>query len=1100
MKFSKGRHSLMGACGVGSLAAALLCPATAAFAQEAGPIAADPATATPAIEQSTIVVTGSRIARRDYSANSPLVTITQDNFENRADIGVEETLNELPQFTVAGTSALTSSAGTAFTGANEAPGAATLNLRGLGSNRTLVLVNGRRAQPVNAELIVDVNTIPAAAIQNVEVITGGAAAVYGADAIAGVVNFILRDDFEGVQLDAQAGISEKGDAENYQLSGLVGGNFSDGRGNAMIGIGYSRREAAYQRKRNFFTRAWTDDVSNFDEAGPPLTIAVLDGINYAVNPDGSLFNLNDAANPAAPYTGPLNQLAGGSGFKLNPPSPGSENRTLGFIDPDLLINIPLERFSLFGSAHYDLTDGLRFFVEGNFTHTTAYSQSLASRASSLWSLSVPYDPANDDPGSPTFGADQANFYPVSAELADLLNGRADPTENWTLSRGTPFLGRLYMETTSDIYQLTAGLRGDVGVKDWTFEVYGSHGNTSILARQPQGALSYNYLQQVISGTDSTGGRSPTIDGPWSMNWSSGATFNPSSCTTGIPIFNADGSVPQPQPGSLTNDGVVVSKDCKDYVTLELNNITQLEQNIAEGVVQGALFDWWAGEVRFAAGATYRDASFNYAPDTGNSGDQPDAGVVGQIALPRPTSGKIDVKEIYGELLIPILRDLPLIRQFDLEIGGRYSDYSLSGQVGTFKVLGDWQVTDWLRLRGGYQKANRAPNIYELFAPIAGGLGSTQDACINITGYTPDFGNVPGNPNLINLQVACEELIVRDGGFDYVTLAEDPTAVAQDPGLYPNIDLTRMSNHRTTLGYNLAFPFSIALQQGNPDLRSEKADTITIGGVLNSPFATPLLDRLTLTVDYYSIKLKDTIGAPSGVEIYTQCLSPEFNDRIASAPGTYSGAELLEGNAYCALINRFPFDTAGVRGAPGSGTDRTYDAQFLNKGGTRTSGIDVTMNWTGDFADMGMDSIPGALNLYVAANILLNYEEASFKGAPFVDYTGTLQNLAYDYKLFGMLSYMWDHGSIGLRGSYLPSIDPSPYDPPSTFGVDSHAEFSLFGRYQLTDSFELRAGIDNLFNAKPEVVGATTTDANRSSTIGVYDSIGRSYYLGLRLKM
>src|SRR5690606_37985570 len=137
-----------------------------------------------------------------------------------------------------------------------------------------------------------------------------------------------------------------------------------------------------------------------------------------------------------------------------------------------------------------------------------------ARASSLWSLSVPYNPANDDPDSPTFGSDQNNFYPVSAALADLLNGRSDPTANWTLSRGTPFLGRLYMETTSDIYQVTAGLRGDVGVKDWTFEIYGSHGSTSILARQPQGALSHDYLQQVISGIDSTGARSPTIDGPW----------------------------------------------------------------------------------------------------------------------------------------------------------------------------------------------------------------------------------------------------------------------------------------------------------------------------------------------------------------------------------------------------------------------------------------------------------------------------------------------------------------------------------------------------------------------------------------------------------
>src|SRR5690606_26193553 len=129
------------------------------------------------------------------------VTVSEDAFENRSGVTVEETLNDLPQFTAAGSAALSSTAGTAFTGADQAPGAATLDLRGLGANRTLVLLNGRRAQPVNAQLVVDVNTIPTAAIRSVEVITGGAAAVYGADAIAGVVNFILRDDFEGLELN-----------------------------------------------------------------------------------------------------------------------------------------------------------------------------------------------------------------------------------------------------------------------------------------------------------------------------------------------------------------------------------------------------------------------------------------------------------------------------------------------------------------------------------------------------------------------------------------------------------------------------------------------------------------------------------------------------------------------------------------------------------------------------------------------------------------------------------------------------------------------------------------------------------------------------------
>lgn len=1048
---------------------------------------------------SPIVVTGSRIVRRDYQANSPIVTVGQDTFENRAAVGVEDALNDLPQFTPAGSASLSSSAGTAFTGANEAPGAATLDLRGLGANRTLVLVNGRRAQPVNAQLIVDVNTIPSAAIRNVEVITGGAAAVYGADAIAGVVNFILRDDFEGLELNAQAGISEQGDAETYQASGLIGANFADGRGNAMVGISYSNRQPAYQRNRGFYTRAWNDPETGGGGGGIPITVAVLNGINYGVNPDGSLFNTSNAANPAAPYTGPLNNLAGGAGLKLNPPSPGSGARSLGYNDPENYNSIPLKRYSIFGSAHFDVSDDVTLFLEGNYTHSEAYAQSFAGQAGNIWAFSMPYNPANDDPDSPTFGASPSTFHPVSRQLADLLNSRPNPSANWTMSRGLNFLGRLFTDTTSDIFQVTAGLRGNVGIKDWTWEVYGSHGNTNVVARQPQGAISYANLQQLLTGNASNGARSPTINGPWNQNWSSGATFNPSFCTSGIPIFNADGSVPQPAAGSA--DGVLVSDNCKDYATLELNNVTQLQQNIVEATLQGGVADLWAGEVRFALGATYRDAGFSYAPDTGNSGEQPGTGVVNQIALPKPTEGDITVKEVYGELLIPLLRGLPLIQELNLEVGGRYSDYSLSGGIATFKVLGEWEVSDWLRFRGGYQLANRAPNIYELFAPMAGGLGTSQDPCVNIAGFTPEFGNTPSNPNLLNLQDACKALIVRDGGFPYVTLSEDPGAVAQSPALYPaGLDQTRLSNHRTTLAYNLAFPFSIALQQGNTALDSETADTITAGAVINSPFQSALLDRLTVTVDYYLINLKGTIAAPSGVEIYTQCLSPQFNERLSSTPGTFSGAELLEGNAYCGLINRYPFDQAGVLGAPGSGTDRTYDAPFLNKGGTKTSGIDVNVNWTADFSDLGISAIPGALNFNGSANFLLKYSEAAFPGAAYVDFKGTLENLAFKYKLFGSLSYLGDNGSIGLRGRHLPSIKPSPFAAAGTQGAKSHTEFDLFGRYNLTDQLELRAGVDNLFNVDPEVVGATLTNANRGSTLGTYDTIGRSYYLGLRLRM
>src|SRR5215471_9444878 len=207
-----------------------------------------------------IVVTGSRIARRDFSSQSPIVTVDKDAFQNRSSIGLEATLDQLPQFnmTGAGSAAQTSAASTPFPQANAAPGAATVNLRGLGLNRNLVLIDGRRAQPINGQLVVDLNSIPAAAIDRVEVITGGAAAVYGADAIAGVVNFVLKKNFEGVQVNAQSGISEQGDGNESTVNGLLGASFADGRGSVMIGADYTKRDIIMSKDRDWVVRGWND--------------------------------------------------------------------------------------------------------------------------------------------------------------------------------------------------------------------------------------------------------------------------------------------------------------------------------------------------------------------------------------------------------------------------------------------------------------------------------------------------------------------------------------------------------------------------------------------------------------------------------------------------------------------------------------------------------------------------------------------------------------------------------------------------------------------------------------------------------------------------
>jgi outer membrane receptor protein involved in Fe transport len=1068
-----------------------------------------------------IIITGSRIVRRDYTADSPITTIDKDTFEDRSSFNVESALNQLPQFTPSGTSALGSSAGTPFAGPQNAPGAALLNLRGLGPNRNLVLVNGRRPQPVNAQLVVDINTIPAAAIASVETITGGAGAVYGADAIAGVVNFKMRDNFEGFELDGQYGITEKGDNSESQVSALVGGNFGDDRGNAMVGAVWSQRGVALQKDREFYTRGWNDPLTNGAGVGnavPGLTQANV-GPGLDVNFDGTLFNPL-APNSTGPgygkYTGPLQQLDKGAGFHIGP------NGQLQYNDPASQINIPSTRYSFFGNAHYKINNYVTAFVEGTYTHNFTSAQSLVPPAFNVWAISVPYNHLNDDPNSPTFGTTpnfgQTNFHPVPSALAAMLNARANPDAPWTMTRSLDFLGRLETDTTADIYQITAGFRGNLPVRDWSYEVYGSHGNTNEDVAQPSGSISQANLTEMIWGlatgsTTSLGTALPpptvnryTATGPWGQNWTTGEVLAVNaSCKSGIPIFNPNGSVPQQ---------VQVSQDCVNFATLETNNITQLEQNIVEADVQGSLFKIpWSDDLRFNLGVSYRSEDFNFNPDSGLSGEQDRANVINLIALPLPTHGLIDVSEAYGELLVPILSDMPAAKKLEMDLGYRYGDYNTAGGNSTYMAMGDWTVTDWLTFRGGYQRANRAPNIYELFAPVTAAIDfNGPDACANILSTTPPWGNLATNPNRANVQAACEELIKRDGGFDYKTINGPDKNPGQDPSLFgtPALDLTHLSNFRQTVaGYNGFFPFTLALQQGNRSLQNEVADTLTAGVVLKSPVRSPLLDNLTMSVDWYSIDIKGTIAVPSAFTVYQQCLDPTYNKLMADPAGSHTGAELLAGSPYCALINREPVSPTGVLGAVQSGLARNFNATYVNLGGTKTSGIDVQVNWAADFADMGLRFIPGRVNASFVANFLNQYAESPFPGGAFIDYTGT--NYAssanpfsvgfYNYRTTTTLGYAVGPGSVGMRLTYLPKINPVPGAPAGTQGANSHTQVDLFGRWALANNVDLRAGIDNVLDEQPEVVGRLATGVPATSNNALnstnqnYDTLGRRFYVG-----
>jgi len=1033
------------------------------------------------VELTEVVVTGSRIVRRDFESQSPIVTIQAEQLENRSSVGIESALNQLPQFTVAGNAQANSDASTPFPSPTAAPGAATVNLRNLGTNRSLVLVDGRRVQPVNGNLVVDLNTIPSTAIQSVEVITGGAAAVYGADAISGVVNLILRKNFEGLQLDGQAGMTQEGDGEESQISALWGANYSDGRGNVMFGATFSSRGLIRGRDRSWVRAGWDDPGTAAGGAGPGSTqlsaincgaacagtFPLSSGNNYVIDQNGNIFDPNDPLNPAHPYTGPL---GGDSGFKINP------NGSLGYNDRNgSYLSLPLKRWSLLATTNFNLTDNVSLFGEARFSRTFTKAYGAHIGLFNIWDIDVPYNQAYDDPDSPTFGQGPSTFahHPVSRQLADLLNARvlpggADPlTSPWVYEGGVDYLPAYRTDTTSNVFQLIAGARGKVGFKDWTWEAYGSQGNSSVNAHLPESFLSLRNVQQLFSAPY------------YGRNWTNPQIVGVAgACTSGLPIFNDDGSV---------NNTPSVSDDCANYVTLRMNNVSEVEQQILEATMQGTLASIWGGPLQFAVGTDYRRENFEFIPDGAYNANQSTPNVVNNIALPVGVNGTTDVKEIFAELAIPLIADVPFIKKFEISPGYRYSDYNTAGGEETWKVMGDWQVTDWLRFRGGFQKATRAPNITELFSPIGASSidFNAPDPCANLVGTTPVWGNTPDNPNRLNLQTLCQYLMVRDGA---------------PPSLYVPGEASADTYAFNVFGTTTPFPFNLAIQGGNPDLESETAETVTIGTVLRSTFESEWLRRLSLSVDYYDIQIDGAIAIPSALTVYQQCADYNYNTLLASAPGSLTGEEMAANSPYCALIQREYLPPQFVWGA-----NRKFKAAYVNLGGIKTSGWDVQLDWAATFDGLGWGSMPGGLALNVQYSYLDSYKVSPFPGGEFVENRGTGVN--FTKRIFTTLTYNTGPVSVGLRWQHLPSLDPAEGSSRDALGVASHNGLDLFGRWAVSDRYNFRFGIDNLLNADPETVGATLNEENPAnsnnalgSSFSSHDTFGRRFYAGVTISL
>lgn len=621
-----------------------------------------------AAEVEEIVVTGSRIIRRDFEGNSPVFTLDSSAITDAGTAQIEQVLNELPQLVPT----ITTTSNNPSNG-----GQANVDLRGLGTTRTLVLMNGQRLQPSNVNGSIDLNTIPAGLIESVEIVTGGGSAVYGSDAIAGVVNVILRDDFEGIQASSMYATTAEDDGTTKTMSLMMGGNFDDNRGNAVMYMSYDDREGVFAGARDFSRVALGPSLQPLGSVAIPDGFYVPSGSNLGsqatydaafgagnvaptsyigFNQDGSLFSRNGTFG----YTGDTSD----PGFN---PSSYSYNYS-----PVNYLQLPLERRQIAAFGHYNLDDSTEVYSRMSVTNYSATQELAATPITSGVGSTMPV----------------TNPF-IPAELANILASRPNPNDNFLFYKRTNEVGSRAGTDDYDVLQITLGSRGDFDMLDytWNWDVWGSYGRTQRTQIQT-GNVSRSKLQSAYDAT--------------------AANPDPLGC------------------GGLNPFGLNrISDACAEAIAVQAQNTTILETKMAGATMTGGLLELPAGTLQTAFGVEYRDNEANFRPDQFlSSGD-----VVGFNAQ-QPTVGSIDVMEFFAEFSVPLLANMTGIDYLGLDAAVRHSDYNLAGGVDTYMASLDYQPMENVKIRGSYNRAIAAPNVSQLFRPQNEAFPSYSDPCWN----------------------------------------------------------------------------------------------------------------------------------------------------------------------------------------------------------------------------------------------------------------------------------------------------------------------------------------------------------------------------------
>ena len=989
-----GKHfasSLVFGVSMLALAAPLHAQQTAPAASDNGAAAAD------------IIVTGSRIVRDGYTAPTPVTVATTEDLMKTTPSSISDALNKLPQFT---NSLSPSKSASNFS--NAPIHGNVLNLRSLGTPsanpkgplRTLVLFDGQRVSPTSYVGTIDTNVLPQLLMQRVDVVTGGASAAWGSDAVAGVVNFVLDKKFTGIKGIAQAGTSQRGDNENQRFGLAMGQDFAGGRGHVLLSGEYTNNEGMLRRDRDYARQG-------FDYVGSVVGCAVPMGQPASVCSPGGALNpytigrdirisalapngrIVTASNTGNPFAGRVINNDGTT-RAFNPGTPvgtaGFQSGGDGYVIPDTGHAVaPYKTYQFFGRVAYDLTDDVSAYVQG------AWSRASLSYRTQVNALVPAGGGVNIYKGNPYLSAELDAALPTASDFYTV--GQYNAGQDLPLAK-----------ERTDYWMVNAGLSGKAGDSlNWTVNY--SHGD-SVHKLANSGLYDYKHLYAAADAV-----RNPANGQITCRVLLDPAVASQYSGCSPINVLNGN-------PQTSTPAGYA-------YATGTSRYRASIRQDAIQATVSGSLFELPAGPVDFTVGAEYRrqklDLTSNAAPALLDTAAERSAYFAGLRGVPGgalfywltnvgTAGGKLNVKEAFAEVAVPILKDVSFARELSLNGAARITDYSTSGTVKTWKVGGTWKPVNDVLLRATLSRDIRAPNLFELFAGAQSGIGIVND--------------------------------------------RQTVSGTYGSGLNQNVS---------------------TITAGNPNLKPEKAKTLTVGTVI-TPSA---LRGFSLSVDYYSIKVDNLIDSLSSQQIITNCFEA-------------GGSGVPE----CNLITR-PTPTS----LPTLVSILPANIAFL-----KTAGIDIDASYRTEIGNNGK------LSLRWYANYLDKFDSQQYVGAPIAHYAGVnvvSSNPAGFPRWRGNFTVDYEQGPFGLTISeqyiHKMRLDQPGQATRANFIDNSVPAFwytDLSVRYKVQAAgaeFELFGNVSNLLDQKPPIIPGTTPGVNLPTNIAIYDFIGRAFTAGVRFK-